>query len=377
VARSIRGSIRNQYDVARARETQLQSTLNSLKGDTLTEQNQSIQLSILRRDAETNRAQYDSLLKRFNELNAESGVQTNNLAIVDRADVPAESSWPKLPLNLALGMVFGVLLSALFVIIRVQVFDAVRTPHDVTDRLGMPLLGSIPRQENLLVELRDSKSAASEAFSSIRTNLSLASAHGAPRTMMVTSSQQGEGKSSTCHGLALSFARQGRKVIVVDVDLRRPNAHRLFELDNKVGLSHYLSGQADLYQVVRLSGVENIDLITAGDIPPNPTEQLSGSSFLTLVETLNSKYEIVLFDAAPVLGLADAVVIGHNVDVVLMVVESGRNTVRGARSAIERLDQGRANIAGVILTKFDAASMGYGYNEYYGYRYSYGVDQKE
>jgi capsular exopolysaccharide synthesis family protein len=195
--------------------------------------------------------------------------------------------------------------------------------------------------------------------------------------MMVTSSQQGEGKSSTCHGLALSFARQGKRVLVVDVDLRRPNAHRLFELENKIGLSHYLSGQADLSQVIRASGVDNIDLITAGDIPPNPTEQLSGVNFLTLVESLRHQYEVVLFDASPILGLADAVVIGHHVEVVLMVVESGRNTVRGAQSAIERLDQGRATIAGAILTKFDAASMGYGYSEYYGYQYGYGADQKE
>lgn len=377
VARSIRGSIRNQYDVARAREAQLQNTLDSLKGDTLTEQNQSIQLSILRRDAETNRAQYDSLLKRFNELNAEAGVQTNNLAIVDRADVPARSSWPKTPLNLALGVVLALLLSALVVIIRVQLFDAVRTPHDVTGRLGMPLLGTIPDQENLLLELRDSKSAASEAFSSIRTNLSLASTHGIPKTMMVTSAQQGEGKSSTCHGLALSFARQGRRVMIVDVDLRRPNAHRLFDLENKIGLSHYLSGQATLDQVVMPSGIDNIDLITAGDIPPNPTEQLSGTNFVSMIDHLGSQYDVVLFDAAPILGLADAVVIGHHVEVVLLIVESGRNTVRGERSAIERLDQGQSTIAGVILTKFDAASMGYGNSEYYGYHYNYGTEPKQ
>ncbi len=377
VARSIRSSIRNQYDVAREREVQLQRTLDTLKDDTLTEQNQSIQLSILRRDAETNRAQYDSLLKRFNELNAESGVQTNNLAIVDRADVPARASWPKTPLNLALGAVLGLLLSALVVIVRVQLFDAVRTPHDVTDRLGVPLLGTIPDQENLLAELRDGKSVASEAFSSIRTNLSLASAHGIPKTMMVTSAQQGEGKSSTCHGLALSFARQGRRVIIVDVDLRRPNAHRLFELENKIGLSHYLSGQATVDQVIRRTGVDNIDLITAGDIPPNPTEQLSGANFSAMIDHLGSQYDVVLFDAAPILGLADAVVIGHYVEVVLLIVESARNTIRGERSAIERLHQGRATIAGVILTKFNAASMGYGNSEYYGYNYSKGLDQKQ
>jgi capsular exopolysaccharide synthesis family protein len=377
VARSIRASIKNQYDVAKSREQQLLRTVDTLKGDTLTEQNQSIQLSILRREAETNRAQYDALLKRFNELNAESGVQTNNLAIVDRAQVAVAPSWPKLPLNIALAVVAGLLLSALLVLIRAQVFDAIRTPNDVVDRLQLPLLGTVPQDPAVIEQLRDSKSMISEAFNSIRTSLSLASEHGVPKSMMVTSAQQGEGKSSTCHALALSFARLGKSVIVVDVDLRRPNAHRLFELENKIGLSHFLSGQVTLDKVLRSSGVKNIDLITAGDIPPNPTEQLSGVNFAPLIDELTGRYDAVLLDAAPILGLADAVVIGHHVEATLFVIEAGRNTVRGAKSALERLDQGRCTIVGGILTKFDASRMGYGYSEYYGYHYSYGSDQKE
>lgn len=376
VARSIRGSIKNQYDVARAREQQLKRTLDGLKGDTLNEQNQSIQLSILRREAETNRAQYEALLKRFNELNAESGVQTNNLAVVDRAVVPTLPAWPKLPLNFALAVVMGSLLSAAFIIGRAQLFDAIRTPKDVTERLGLPLLGSVPLEADVVGQLRDSKSLVSEAFSSIRTSLSLASEHGVPRSLMITSAQQGEGKSSTCHALALSFARLGRRVLIVDVDLRRPNAHRLFEMDNKVGLSHYLSGQATLDNVIRTTATENVDLISAGDIPPNPTEQLSGTSFAPMLDLLLQRYELVLLDAAPILGLADAVVIGNHVEGTLFIVEAGRNTVRGARSAVDRLDQGRCNIVGAVLTKFDASSMGYGYGEYYGYQYAYGTDAK-
>lgn len=376
VARSIRGSIKNQYDVAQSRENTLKQTLDSLKGDTLNEQNQSIQLSILRREAETNRAQYDALLKRYNELNAESGVQTNNLAIVDRAQVPVLPSWPKLPLNFALAAVAGILLSALLIIVRAQLFDAIRTPKDVSERLGLPLLGSVPEEVDVMRELRDSKSTISEAFSSIRTSLSLASEHGVPRSMMVTSAQQGEGKSSTCHALGLSFARLGKRVIIVDVDLRRPNAHRLFGIENGTGLSHYLSGQTTLDAVVRHTDSGNIDVITAGDVPPNPTELLSAPSFRPMIEGLVQTYDVVLLDAPPVLGLADAIVIAHDVEATLFVLEAGRNTVRGARSAIDRLIQGRCHIAGAVLTKFDASSMGYGYSEYYGYHYRYETESK-
>ena len=122
--------------------------------------------------------------------------------------------------------------------------------------------------------------------------------------------------------------------------------------------------------------MDKVDIVTAGDIPPNPTELLSGPNFAPLIDLLLQRYDLVLLDAAPVLGLADAVVIGSHVAGTIFVVEAGRNTVRGARSALDRLGQGRGHIVGAVLTKFDASTMGYGYSEYYGYSYSYGSDTK-
>lgn len=378
LARSIRGSIRNQYDVAQQRERQLISTLDSLKNRTLSEQNQSIQLSILRRGAETNRAQYDALLQRFNQLNAESGVQTNNLSIVDKGQVPVSPSWPKLPLNIALAGVFGLLLSAGLIIVRAQLFDAVRTPADVTDRLKMALLGTVPNEDDIIAQLADSKSAVSEAFSSIRTSLSLAGENGIPRTILFTSAQQGEGKSSTCHALALSFARLGKRVLIMDVDMRRPNAHRLFDIENKKGLSNVLGGQCTIEQAMHATHVPNVDLITVGDIPPNPIELLSSPNFDAVVEKMKQNYDVVLMDSAPILGLADAIVLSTNVEATVFVVEAGRNTVRGAVSALDRVRRGGAHIVGTVLTKYDAAQFGYSYGGYYGYNYEYasGTDKK-
>ena len=377
LARSIRGSIRNQFDVARERERQLLSTLDSLKNRTLSEQNQSIQLSILRRGAETNRAQYDALLQRFNQLNAESGVQTNNLSIVDKAQVPVVPAWPKLPLNIALAGVFGLLLSAALIIIRAQLFDAIRTPADVADRLHLALLGTVPKKDDIVAQLADSKSAASEAFSSIRTSLSLAGENGTPRTILFTSAQQGEGKSSTCFALGLSFARLGKRVMILDVDMRRPNAHRLFDIENKVGLSNMLGGQNTLSQIVHTTNVPNVDLITVGDIPPNPIELLSSPNFSALVATLKNTYDVVLMDSAPILGLADAIVLSSDVEATVYVVEAGRNTVRGAKSALERIQRGGAHIVGAVLTKFDAGQFGYSYGAHYGYNYEYASGDKK
>lgn len=378
LARSIRGSIKNQYDVARQQERQLVETLDSLKNRTLSEQNQSIQLSILRRGAETNRAQYDALLQRFNQLNAESGVQTNNLSIIDKGRIPVVSSWPKWPLNIGLAAVIGLLLSAGFVIIREQLFDAIRTPGDVTERLKLPLLGVIPDADDVMDQLIDSKSVMTEAMSSIRTNLSLASDGGTHKVMMLTSTEQGEGKSSTCFALALSFARLGKRVIVIDADLRRPNMHSLFKIPNKLGVSNVIAGQNSFDDVVHKNISVNIDLITVGDIPPNPVEQLISHGFQSILDRAIAEYDLVLVDSAPVLGLADAIVLAGRTDSIIFVVEAGRNRVRSVKSGVKRLIGGGANISGVILTKVDVAQSGYSYGTYSGYNYEYkaGRDQK-
>lgn len=371
LAGNIRSGIRNAYDIAQARETQLSSEIDKLKNSTLSEQNQGIELSILRREADTNRQQYEALLRRFNSLNAESGIQTNNLSIVDRANVPDRSSWPKLSLNLALAMILGMLLSALFVFLREQLFSAIRTPDEVRAATGLAILGVVPSSDTPDEDLDDPKSFQSDAYSSVRTSLSLLSSEGVPATMMFTSTQQGEGKSTACRALALSLSRLGRRVVVIDADLRRPNIHRLFDLPNQQGLSNVLSGQIGLAQAIRSSADGKIDFIVAGDIPPNPTELINSPQLSALLAELRAGYDVVLVDSAPVLGLADAVILSSEVDATIYVIESGRNPVRQVQASLSRLAQGGGTLAGAVLVKFDPGRFGYGYGTEYGYSYDY------
>lgn len=372
LAGNIRAGIRNAYQIAQARERQLSGEIDALKSGTLAEQNQGIELSILRREADTNRQQYEALLRRFNALNAESGVQTNNLAVVDRASIPDRTSWPKLPLNLALALILGMLLSALVVFLREQLFSRVRTPDEVTAATGLSLLGVVPTSDTPNEDLADPKSFQSDAYSSVRTSLSLLSANGLPRTIMFTSTQQGEGKSTACRALALSLARLGRRVILVDVDLRRPNLHRLFEQPNKAGFSNLVTGQISLGDSIRSTPEPNVDLIVAGDIPPNPTELMDSPRVRALFAELSERYDAVLVDSAPVLGLADAVILSSEVETTIYVVESGRNAPRMMQTSLSRLTQGGGNIAGAVLLKFDPGRAGYGYGTEYGYSYDYG-----
>ena len=371
LASNIRNGIRNSYQIAQARENQLAREIDALKSGTLSEQNQGIQLSILRREADTNRQQYEALLRRFNSLNAESGIQTNNLSIVDQANVPDRPSWPKLPLNIALALILGMLLSALFVFLRGRLFNSIRTPDEVRTATGLPILGVVPSSDTPTQDLADPKSFQSDAYSSVRTSLSLLSPDGVPRSIMFTSTQQGEGKSTVCQALALSLARLGRRVLIIDVDLRRPNVHRLFGLPNKQGFSNLISGQITLAEAIRTTDDANIDLIVAGDIPPNPTELMASPQVRTMLAELQDGYDAILVDSAPVLGLADAVILSSEVEATVYVIESGRSTPRTVQTSLSRLAQGGGTIAGAVLVKFDPGKFGYGYGTEYGYSYDY------
>ena len=370
IARNIRDSIESQYKIALSEENKLAGRLGSLKSNTLAEQGDSIELSILRREADTNRSQYESLLKRYNELNAEAGVQSNNLTIVDRAQTAVEPSWPKWPLNIALGLIAGALFSVLFVIVREQLFDVVRSADDVRNRLRLAMLGIIPATVDVAEEIKDPKSVISEAFSSMRTSLSLASDHGIPKSIMFTSSQAGEGKSSSCFALATSFSRLGMRVLIIDVDLRRPNAHNFFGIPNERGTSNVLSGQLTLDDVVVTKSEIGVDILPAGKIAPNPTELVMGALLPTMIEDATARYDVVLIDSAPVLGIADAIILSSKIEATIFVIEAGRTGVKAAQNALSRLMTGGGHIVGAVLTKFDASTQGYGYEDY-SYQYKY------
>ena len=370
IARNIRESIKSQYTIALAEENKLAGRLGSLKTNTLAEQGDSIELSILRREADTNRAQYESLLKRYNELTAEAGVQSNNLTIVDRAQAAVEPSWPKWPLNIALGLIGGALMSVLFVLVREQLFDAVRSADDVRNRLRLALLGIIPATADVGEEIKDPKSVTSEAFSSMRTSLSLASDHGIPKSIMFTSSQAGEGKSSSCYALATSFSRLGMKVLIIDIDLRRPNAHNFFGISNDRGTSDVLSGQVKVHDAIIRSTGSNVDILPAGKIAPNPTELVMGALLPTMIDDATARYDVVLIDSAPVLGIADAIILSSKIEATIFVIEAGRTGMKAAQNALSRLMTGGGHIIGVVLTKFDASTQGYGHEDY-SYQYKY------
>ncbi|MEY2942881.1 MAG: hypothetical protein RLY97_895 [Pseudomonadota bacterium] len=370
-AGNIKGAVRADYEAALDSERQLISEVNRLKGATLTEQDSNVQYGLLAREVDTNREVYDGLLQRYKQLNASAGISLSNIAIIDTADVPLEPSSPNLLKNLMLALIIGVGLAAVTVFLKDQFDDSIRVPEDIESKLGLPLLGVVPRSHEGEPDdaLSDPKSPISEAYNSLRGSLLYSTSEGLPRVMLITSAQQSEGKTTTSYATANGFARMGKKVVLIDADLRRPSLHRRIGYDNERGLSTLLTTQDPMQSVWQASGQNNLTLIPSGPVPPSPTELLSSTRLEEILQELAATFDVVIIDSPPILGLADSPMMSALVDGVIFVVEADRSRRGALKTALRRLRSMRPILLGAVLTKFDPLKAGNRYSTYYGYEY--------
>jgi capsular exopolysaccharide synthesis family protein len=361
------------YRAALSGENALKAKVASLKSEVLNLRGRSIQYAILQRDVDTNRALYDALLQRYKEIGVAGGVGESPVSIVDRADVPTAPFKPKAVLNVILGLGFGLFAGVLAAIGLDILNDTIRSPSDVRTKLGLACLGTIPKRAGaakrigLLEELDDPTSPASEAYATLGTSLAFTTEEGLPRVFMVTSAKAAEGKSSTALALAHHFAKLGKSVLLLDADLRKPS----FRGDpNHKGLTSLLTANSPLSENVTRTKYPNLWLLQCGAEPPNPAALLSGSRFGEVISEASARFDLVIVDSPPLLGLADAPLIASAVSATVLVVESGRTRTSAAIEALHRLSAAGANVLGVTLTKSTPKHGGYGYA--YGYGYGYG-----
>ena len=372
-AANVRNSVRADLTSAAAAEQELASQVSSLKGDTLSEQDRSVQYNLLAREADTNRALYDGLLQRYKELNAAAGVATSNVAIIDQAEAPLGPSSPNHTRNVMFALILGLFLAALMVFLSIQLDDAIRVPEDMETKLGLPLLGIVPQSEGDPQDaLLDPKSQLSEGYNALRASLLHSTPAGLPRVLLITSAQPGEGKTTTAQAVSLTLARLGKTVLLVDGDLRRPAVHRVFGLPNERGLSTLLATLDPLESAVQLSTEPRLSLLPSGPVPPSPTELIASNRFRALIDQMAEKFDVVVVDSPPILGLADAPTMSAMVDGVIFVVEAGRSRRGGLKAALRRLRGMRPNLIGGVLTKFDTSQAANKYSDYYGsHNYEY------
>jgi capsular exopolysaccharide synthesis family protein len=317
------------------------------------------------------------LLQRLKEVGVQGGVGTNNVTVVDPALTPGGPYKPNLTQNLQLAAVLGLMLGIGLAFFLEYLDDTLRTPEDMERLTHLPVLGVIPlmktrkaKDETVLglISHLDARSSFAEAYRSVRTALQFSTREGAPRQIVITSTSAQEGKSTTALALAINFAQTGRSVLLIDADLRNPSVHKFIGTDNSRGLSNYLSSDLPALGVVRTTTIPNLYVIPAGPLPPNPVELLSGPKLRGLLAELGDRFPHIVMDAPPVLGIADALVLGNQVGSVLFVVAAGGTRKAHAKAALKRLRQAGVVPIGALMTKVNLRHGMYVYEStYYAY----------
>ena len=370
-AKTLKDSLKGAYEASLAQETEMRSRIETLKADVLDLQKRSIQYNILKREVDTNRELYTSLLQRYKEVDVASGVGANNVFVVDRAGVPGGPSSPNLfrAILMALALGMGAGLGAAYLLEKLD--NKVRSSEQLEAASGLPTLGVIPNVTKVDEQLADVRSALNEASRSLCTALQFASDQGLPRTIAITSSGPGEGKSLTSIAMAKHFASLGRKVLLVDADMRNPSLHQKLNGDNSTGLSNYLTGACTPPDVMQKTDVPNLAFMASGPLPPNAADLLGGPRVHSLLTVGCEIFDLIVIDGPPVLGLADAPLLASAAAATVFVVAAGTARPAVIRGALRRLQLARANLIGAVLTKYDAKSVSYGYGYGAGHEYSY------
>jgi succinoglycan biosynthesis transport protein ExoP len=381
-AQTVKASLKAQYDIARRQEASLAQQVAGLSSGVLDLRGRNIQYNIIQREVDTNRTLYDGLLQRYKEIGVAGGIGTNNISLVDRAQATKRPYTPNLLLNLLVAAGAGLLLGIAAAFAIETLDQTINVPEDIEGKLGIPLLGSVPMLDKGVTPeeaLSDARSAFSEAYYSVRTSLQFSTSEGVPRNLLITSARPSEGKSTTAIALARNFAKLGMSVLLVDGDLRNPSLHRALHCDNSSGLSNFLTGNAQLADVVQLTDGPNLTFMPCGPLPPNPAELLGGKRIHALLDEAGKHYDLLIIDGPPVMGLADAPLIASAVSGTLLVVAAGATRQGLLSTALKRLEVGNARILGAVLTKFSVKAAGYGYAYGYGsaYSYEYGAPQIE
>ena len=344
----------------------------------------SIEHKVLAQRLQASQAQYAKLLER-----AEEGVilkeefDPQNITIVDKAEVPEKPTKPRKTINIIFGFVFGLFLGICIAFVIEFFDDAIKSPSDVETFLKLPFLGLIPAVNRLhgdsdieRIVVNHPKGTIAEAYRTIRTNI-LFSSDKSSKQLVVTSAGPGEGKTSTAINICEVMATAGDKVLLIDADMRRPRIHKIFDTIENVGLSNYLTENAELEDIIHQSATETMSIIPAGPIPPNPVELLNNPRLGELLKTVNTRFDRIIIDMPPVVAVTDAAIIARQSDAVIFVVHGGKAHRDIVKRGVESLNKIGAHISGVILSNVDIFKASY-YDYYYYnyYQYAYGYTEK-
>ncbi|MRR09755.1 polysaccharide biosynthesis tyrosine autokinase, partial [bacterium] len=386
-----------ELDAARARESALRRVVDEYAGRLNKIPTKEVELARLTRQFELDENIYKMLMEKYEEARISEAGKLGNVKVIDRAVVPDTPVGPRRLVNIVFGALLGLCFGVGIALFLEYLDTSIKTNYDVEKVLGLPVLGSIPAidlaevsaqagqgagEANGVVEIAERlishhlpRSPISEAYRMLRTNLQFLNPDRPIRSILVTSAGPSEGKTTTAANLAITMAQVGARTLLVDGDLRRPMVAGVFGIDGQPGLTELLIKEGELKKVARPSGIDNLQIVPAGTLPPNPSELLGSQKMKAVIEAMKECCDLVIFDCPPVITVTDAAVLSAEADVVLLVVQSGKTDREMAKRARALLNNVKANVAGVVLNNI-SPELQAGYYYYYHYYHQDGDKHK-
>ncbi|MGB8253153.1 MAG: polysaccharide biosynthesis tyrosine autokinase [Anaerolineaceae bacterium] len=332
------------------------------------------------------RTMYSNLLQTYEQVRLTEAQSVSSIDQVEYAIPNPKPVKPKVLQNTLLAALVGLMIVAGAVVAQEALDDSIKTPEDITQNFKLPVLGVIDHHKIEVknpISLSDSRSPTAEAYRTLRTNVSYTSVDHPLHTLMITSSETGEGKTTTVANLGVVMAQNGKRVIIVDCDLRHPRVHTYFGLTNRNGLTELLA-QKDIKidGANRATKVNGLSIVSSGSLPPNPAELLGSQKMQSILKTISQSADIILIDTPPTLAVTDAAVLASTMDGVLLIVRPGKTRIRALRQTLDQMNQVNARVLGVILNNVETRFSSYGYHyryyrDYSAYQQYYGHKGKK
>jgi len=406
----------SDYQAALRRERSLEDVFNRQRNTAALQDSNSISYNSLKAQIDSKRNLLDSLMKRQSETGVSAqlkGLGASNIKILDRAEVPLRPSSPNRNRDMLIGFLVGLMGGVGLAFFLHFVDNSVKTAEDVEKYAKLPALGIVPvfehsgrkgrelrkglpmsslqslpgtpsgsdaNEEQLpdvlsmdLITHFSPKSSFAESYRAIRTALLLSSTEDHPKTFVVTSPLPSEGKTATISNLAVTLTQAGKRVVIIDADLRKPRQHKIFNIKNINGLTNYLTSNIELRSILKETPIPLLSLINAGPVPPNPSELLGSEKMAGLLARLKDGFDYIFVDTPPILAVTDAIVLAPRTDGMILIIWGGKTPREALKRVKEKLDLMRIKSIGVILNRVNLEENSYYYKHHY---YYYGEDQK-
>lgn len=383
--------LKTDYERAVRDEAAMKASLNRAKGEAVQQNQTSIQLNILKQNVETAKTLYTDFLQKTKQVNLEKIQTARDVSIAEPARLPGGPIGPSRTRGVLLAFILSLGASLGLVFLLDHLDNTIKTVDDVSRYVRLPALGVIPaigssRRQNVLYGSKAEKSASAsngllspkdankdagsvaEAYRMLRTSILLAAAGQPPKTVLVTSSQPGEGKTTTAINTSICLSQLGATVLLIDADMRRPRVHKALGIDHRRGLSNYLSGNISLKTVVQATKIPNLYVLPSGIVPPNSADLLSSEKFRAMLHKLSQHFDHILIDSPPIGSVTDPIIVSRQVDGVMLIVHGGKSSREMVVHSRQELSNVGAKIFGVVLNNVNMQRDGY---DYYYRRYQY------